>query len=355
MANLREAHLRGAFLMGADLWRANLREAILGEADLGEADLRDANFGRAKLGAANLGGTDLRKANLGEAYLGSANLNKADLREADLTGADLGRANLREADLREADFRGANLRRADLMGMNVESVFLKRSANHVGAFEYTDLSNAVGLTQSQVDTMHGDTGVILPEGLHHAPHWPSPERLDLTRWTEDETIAEQLQAFRIAAVSEALSGRRAEVLVSLEAIGYLLDREWNSVSQRMEVTGIGAAERNRAAAFFQSATEFLKEIGASVPELGVPATEEDAKRVDGLLDQFRNELVQWPRDNMKEIVDSSYRAALIGICVAVFAVFGQPLIGAGIGASMFGGKKLGDAIRSAIKSGSSAE
>jgi hypothetical protein len=55
---------------------------------------------------------------------------------------------------------------------------------------------------------------------------------------------------------------------------------------------------------------------------------------------------------MKEIVDSGYRAALVGICVGVGALFGYPLIGAGIGAGMFGGNKLGEAIGKAIKSGS---
>ncbi|WP_201150789.1 hypothetical protein [Rhodovulum sulfidophilum] len=31
------------------------------------------------------------------------------------------------------------------------------------------------LTQAQLDTMRGDTGTILPEGLHHPAHWPDPE------------------------------------------------------------------------------------------------------------------------------------------------------------------------------------
>lgn len=50
--------------------------------------------------------------------------------------------------------------------------------------EFTDLSKVLALTQSQVDTMEGDTGTILPEGLNHPAHWP-----DLRQEDANDTVS----------------------------------------------------------------------------------------------------------------------------------------------------------------------
>ncbi|MCB1354428.1 MAG: pentapeptide repeat-containing protein [Rhodobacteraceae bacterium] len=83
---------------------------------------------------------------------------------------------LRGAGLGGADLRAANLSRADLGGANVKSVYSSTPASFVPVLEYTDLSHTLALSQEQLDKMDGDTGVILPEGLHHPAHWPDPER-----------------------------------------------------------------------------------------------------------------------------------------------------------------------------------
>jgi hypothetical protein len=80
-----------------------------------------------------------------------ARLAGADLRGADLRGACLIAADLTRADLGGADVIGADLRDADLGG--------------------ADLSEALFLTQMQVDAARGDRETRLPLSLHRPAHW----------------------------------------------------------------------------------------------------------------------------------------------------------------------------------------
>jgi len=83
------------------------------------------------------------------ADLVGAKLNAADLRGANLRGARLIGARLRRADLRLADLTGADLRAADLTG--------------------ADLSDALFLTQSQLDSARGDATTAVPPWLAGYP------------------------------------------------------------------------------------------------------------------------------------------------------------------------------------------
>ncbi|EFO31696.1 pentapeptide repeat protein [Roseibium sp. TrichSKD4] len=204
-ANLEWADLWGANLQQAKLQQADLRLAILQEAKLQEADLRGAKLQQADLRGAKLQQADLRLAKLQQAKLWGADLQEADLQEADLRGADLRGAKLQEADLRgaklqeadlrgaklqEADLRGAKLRGADLRGAKLEWAKLEwaklewadvrtvKSSLAVSGFARADFTHTGYLTQKQVDSMRGDTGVLLPEGLKHPAHWP--------KWEGDE-------------------------------------------------------------------------------------------------------------------------------------------------------------------------
>lgn len=81
----------------------------------------------------------------------AATLSGTDLRAADLRGCLLIGANLRDADLRGTDLLGADLRDAELAG--------------------ADLSEAIYLTQMQVNSARGDARTRLPAGLRAPSHW----------------------------------------------------------------------------------------------------------------------------------------------------------------------------------------
>jgi hypothetical protein len=80
-----------------------------------------------------------------------ASLHKASLRGANLRGAYLISADLREADLRVADLLGADLRGANLSG--------------------ADLTDALFLTQFQLNAAQGDEKTTFPDGLVRPAHW----------------------------------------------------------------------------------------------------------------------------------------------------------------------------------------
>lgn len=85
----------------------------------------------------------------------------ADLIGARLTGADLRFTNLRGALLIAADLREADLRCCDLIGADF------RDADLGGA----DLSDAIFLTQSQLQAAKGNAKTKLPPSLNHPEHW----------------------------------------------------------------------------------------------------------------------------------------------------------------------------------------
>ncbi|GAA1406081.1 pentapeptide repeat-containing protein [Kitasatospora putterlickiae] len=87
----------------------------------------------------------------------------ADLFGARLRGADLRGANLRGALLVAADLSGADLRLADLVGADL------RDANLAGA----DLTEALFLTQAQLNAARGDAATRLPAALTRPTHWPT--------------------------------------------------------------------------------------------------------------------------------------------------------------------------------------
>ncbi|WP_348786439.1 pentapeptide repeat-containing protein [Leifsonia sp. NPDC080035] len=85
----------------------------------------------------------------------------ADLLGADLRGADLRGAELRGALLIAADLRDARLVRAELIGADL------RDARLGGA----DLSEAIYLTQTQVNAATGDARTRLPRTVDRPSHW----------------------------------------------------------------------------------------------------------------------------------------------------------------------------------------
>lgn len=111
--------------------RVNRLLLVVSERVRASAPGRPRNHRGADLMGAKLAGKDLRGANLRGAWLIGADLRKTDLRDADLIGADL----------RGADLRGANL------------------------------SDALFLTQFQVNAARGDTRTVLPATVTRPAHW----------------------------------------------------------------------------------------------------------------------------------------------------------------------------------------
>lgn len=102
-------------------------------------------------GAGDAHGPKISKRFHSGADLMGARLSGQDLRGADLRGAWLIGADLREADLRCADLIAADLRDADVSG--------------------ADLSEAIFLTQMQVNAANGDANTLLPDGVKRPTHW----------------------------------------------------------------------------------------------------------------------------------------------------------------------------------------
>jgi uncharacterized protein YjbI with pentapeptide repeats len=88
----------------------------------------------------------------------------ADLIGAKLKGAVLSGANLRGAYLIAADLRQADLRLADVIGADFRDTDLR------GA----DLTDALFLTQSQVNAARGDQATRIPATVTSPPHWTLP-------------------------------------------------------------------------------------------------------------------------------------------------------------------------------------
>ena len=99
---------------------------------------------------------DLSGALLSGAGLAGARLDGANLSGAWLNGAGLAGAQLDEANLTGAQLAGANLSGARLNGANLSGA---------------RLSEAVGLTQAQLDAAHGDASTELPDGLQPPESW----------------------------------------------------------------------------------------------------------------------------------------------------------------------------------------
>lgn len=192
----------------ADLTEANLNGVELSQvnligADLARAELKEANVTRSYLREANLMGADFTMADLTDANFTRAKLQRADLTQADLTQADLTRANLMGADLSQAKLMGADLTRAKLAAVNIRSVSSTQLTNNSGR---ADLTFAKNLSQAQLETMDGDTGVLLPVGLVHPKDWPV--------WEDEPDDDKELDSAPVQ--DENSNTARAELVQKLE-------------------------------------------------------------------------------------------------------------------------------------------
>lgn len=163
-----------------------------------QIDLRGSDLRGTDLSGINLESADLRKASLEQ-----ANLEGANLRGALLEGARMWRVMLRSANLLEADLGWTHLQRAHLEKCHLTGAYIYR-AHFEGAF----LNEVIGLELTDLATVYGDSGTVLPLGMPRPPWWPpafgDPPReqspLDPDAWfgiTEREDGTLQVGAVRV--------------------------------------------------------------------------------------------------------------------------------------------------------------
>jgi uncharacterized protein YjbI with pentapeptide repeats len=127
------------FLVESDIIKRP--KAILSGANLVGIVLHDAN-----LSDANLSGANLENADLGKAGLGDANLSYTNLVGANLENTAIVNSNLYKADLTGAKLQGAYLWYTYLSGAKLNGAKLEATQ-----ILYTDLSDAEGLTEEQLE------------------------------------------------------------------------------------------------------------------------------------------------------------------------------------------------------------
>jgi uncharacterized protein YjbI with pentapeptide repeats len=175
--------LTGSKLASTDFTSTDLRSTVLVGSDLSKSALARAMLDKSQAQGANFEKALGYRTSFVEADLAGANFVKSEMQRADFTGAnltdasfeksELGRVNFSNADINGTNFRFANLARADFRSAKFET-----SIDFTGAFLYqtrfesVDLSNALGLSQWQVDMTCGDAATKLPANVTTPTDWP---------------------------------------------------------------------------------------------------------------------------------------------------------------------------------------
>ena len=108
-------------------------------------------------------------------------MSRADFTEANFSGAilaktELSRAILAKAILDGADFSRAELARTVFKGARLVGTNFYNAYTYLAHFEGTDLSQAKGLVQEQINVACGDDQTVLPANLTRPTHWPCGQR-----------------------------------------------------------------------------------------------------------------------------------------------------------------------------------
>jgi Pentapeptide repeats (8 copies) len=104
--------------------------------------------------------------------LGGTNLNGADMRGADFRGASFIGSALRKSRLAKANLSEADLSRADLTGADLTGVDFDHAALTGTILDGADLSDAISMTQQQLDSARGNDDTRLPHRLSQPGKWP---------------------------------------------------------------------------------------------------------------------------------------------------------------------------------------
>jgi uncharacterized protein YjbI with pentapeptide repeats len=138
----------------------DLRNTYLGGANLVSAELSEADLNKVDLRFSDLTQASLSHANLGNAILHRAKLNGANMSNVVLVGSDLSQANLSEANLQGALLENINVTGAIFWGAKLNGA----------TFRDVDLSQAIGLSTSQLGVVRMERNVILPPEFKKESH-----------------------------------------------------------------------------------------------------------------------------------------------------------------------------------------
>jgi uncharacterized protein YjbI with pentapeptide repeats len=164
-SDLHGAAFFGSNFSGADLAKADLHDATLFGSDFTNTDFTEANLSGVRGHGANFLGANLTRANLSGANLLGSELVRVSARDAQFVGATLFGANLSQGHFERANFKSANLVGANLAGASVAGTdFTGANFAHAN-IAASDLSQAKGLTQDQIDQACGGPSTRLPAGL----------------------------------------------------------------------------------------------------------------------------------------------------------------------------------------------
>ncbi|MGZ2259958.1 hypothetical protein [Roseobacter sp. A03A-229] len=158
-----------------------------------------------------------------------------------------------------------------------------------------------------------------------------------------------------SSLQSVLSTRSTEILLYLNSLSSLLDEKLSDLEKDKPNDPERLSEWDELVQFLKELRSIVEGLHQQVEAfIASPSLDAaDEQKLQTTLSLYKQHFKTWPRENSGEVVDGSFRVALVGFCGVVGGLFGQPIAGAVIGTAIFGGQKIGKTIVEAIKSGNS--
>lgn len=153
-------------------------------------------------------------------------------------------------------------------------------------------------------------------------------------------------------LQSVLENRSTEILAYLNSLSNLLDEKLSDLEKDKPNDPERLSEWDELVKFLRELRTLVEGLRQQVKAfIASPSLDTaDEKKLQSTLDLYKQHFKSWPRENSGEVVDGSFRVALVGFCGVVGGLFGQPIAGAVIGTAIFGGQKIGKKIVDSIKS-----
>lgn len=361
---MTECRLTNADFRGSSLAFGRFLQCDFSGSELGGVALEKADFSGSKLHNTMLSGADCESgifvdADCVDASFRSAVLIRSDFSGAVLQGVDFRAANCQEASFRDANLESANMRNAyfhqcDLSGANLSGVdvtsYYQERAGRVVAVAVTDLSNAKGLTQQQLESMIGDAHTHVPRTLKRPSSWTlgadeAGEKTDLfLEPGQDHLVGSSAQAAELGDAVETVRANKNNIELVSASLMLMVDEEmdrlrgWNVADdQEME-------RKESALEFLVAARNCSKELLYLSNNVDEAA---DTARAS-LIEEFSKLFVDWLNKNKEEMVDSTIRFSIVALIGLLSGYGGAVIPLAGI--AFFGGDKVKSMLPKIAKS-----